>query len=51
MGIKPKRKKLVATAKNILDKGTNPERAQFLPYLLGNVAFYGGITGRPLNNC
>ena len=42
MGIKPKRRKLVATAKNILDKGTNPEQAQFLPYLQGYVAFYAG---------
>jgi len=34
--------KHVATAKNILDKGTNPEQAQFLPYLQGYVAFYAG---------
>ena len=34
--------KHVATAKAILDKGTNPEQAQFLPYLQGYVAFYGG---------
>jgi tetratricopeptide (TPR) repeat protein len=34
--------KHVAVAKNILDKGTNPEQAQFLPYLQGYVAFYGG---------
>ena len=33
--------KHVAAAKNILDKGTNPEQAQFLPYLQGYVAFYG----------
>jgi tetratricopeptide (TPR) repeat protein len=32
--------KHVAAAKNILDKGTNPEQAQFLPYLKGYVAFY-----------
>ncbi len=25
-----------------LDKGTNPEQAQYLPYLQGYVAFYGG---------
>jgi tetratricopeptide (TPR) repeat protein len=30
----------VAAAKNILDKGTNPEQAQFFPYLKGYVAFY-----------
>jgi tetratricopeptide (TPR) repeat protein len=32
----------VAAAKNILDKGTNPEQAQFFPYLQGYVAFYAG---------
>lgn len=30
----------VAAAKAILDKGTNPEQAQFFPYLLGYVMFY-----------
>jgi len=30
----------VAAAKAILDKGTNPEQAVFLPYLQGYVAFY-----------
>ncbi len=34
--------KHVAAAKAILGKGTNPEQAQFLPYLQGYVAFYGG---------
>lgn len=34
--------KHVAAAKSIFDKGTNPEQAQFLPYLQGYVAFYGG---------
>lgn len=34
--------KHVAAAKAILDKGTNPEQTQFLPYLQGYVAFYGG---------
>jgi len=34
--------KHVAAAKNILDKGTNPEQAQFIPYLQGYVAFYAG---------
>ena len=34
--------KHVAAAKAILDKGTNPEQAQFFPYLQGYVAFYGG---------
>ena len=31
----------VAAAKAILDKGTNPDQAQFFPYLRGYVAFYG----------
>jgi tetratricopeptide (TPR) repeat protein len=34
--------KHVAAAKAILDKGTNPEQAQFFPYLQGYVAFYVG---------
>jgi len=34
--------KHVAAAKAILDKGTNPQQAQFFPYLAGYVAFYGG---------
>jgi tetratricopeptide (TPR) repeat protein len=34
--------KHVAAAKNILDRRTNPEQAQFLPYLQGYVAFYAG---------
>jgi tetratricopeptide (TPR) repeat protein len=34
--------KHVAAAKVILDKGTNPEQAVFLPYLEGYVAFYAG---------
>ena len=34
--------KHVAAARAILDKGTIPEQAQFLPYLEGYVAFYAG---------
>jgi tetratricopeptide (TPR) repeat protein len=34
--------KHIADAKAILDKGTNPEQAPFLPYLQGYVAFYAG---------
>lgn len=34
--------KHVAAARAILDKGTNPEQAQFFPYLAGYVAFYSG---------
>jgi tetratricopeptide (TPR) repeat protein len=33
--------KHVAAAKTILDKGTNPQQAQFFPYLTGYVALYG----------
>ncbi len=29
-------------AKAALDKGTNPDQAQFMPYLEGYIAFYGG---------
>ena len=36
--------KHVAAAKAILDKGTNPDQAQFYPYLTGYVAFYTGDT-------
>jgi tetratricopeptide (TPR) repeat protein len=32
----------LVAAKNTLDKGTNPEQAQFLPYLEGYIAFYAG---------
>ena len=34
--------KHVAAAKSILEKGTNPEQTQYLPYLDGYVAFYTG---------
>lgn len=34
--------KHVAAAKLALDKGTNPQQAPFLAYLVGYVAFYGG---------
>jgi tetratricopeptide (TPR) repeat protein len=34
--------KHVAAAKAALDTGTNPQQAQFFPYLVGYVAFYGG---------
>ncbi len=32
----------LAAAKALYDKGTNPEQAQYVPYLVGYVAFYGG---------
>jgi tetratricopeptide (TPR) repeat protein len=41
-GEKVEAQKHVAAAKAILDKGTNPQQAQFYPYLVGYVAFYGG---------
>jgi len=41
-GNKAEAEKHVAAAKAILDRGTNPQQAQFLPYLVGYVAFYGG---------
>ena len=34
--------KHVAAAKAAFDKGTNPEQAPFVPYLVGYVAFYAG---------
>ncbi len=33
---------LAAAAKSIIDKETNPEQQQFVPYLEGYVEFYGG---------
>ena len=42
LGNQAEAQKHVAAAKTVLDKGTNPEQAQFLPYLQGYVAFYGG---------
>ncbi len=41
-GDKDGAQKHVALAKAALDKGTNPDQAQFLPYLTGYVAFYTG---------
>jgi tetratricopeptide (TPR) repeat protein len=34
--------KHVSVAKAALDRGRNPQQAQFYPYLVGYVAFYGG---------
>ena len=42
--------KHVAAAKAILDKGTNPEQAPFLPYLIGYVDFYAGDYKSALDN-
>lgn len=41
-GMKEEAQKHVAAAKAILDKGTNPTQAPFLPYLAGYVALYTG---------
>src|SRR5438105_886840 len=41
-GNKTEAQKHIAAAKNVFGKGTNPEQAQFLPYLQGYVAFYAG---------
>ena len=41
-GNKAETEKHVAAAKAVLDKGTNPQQAQFFPYLTGYVAFYLG---------
>ncbi len=40
----------LAAAKAALDKGTNPDQAQFLPYLEGYVAFYGGDYQTAIND-
>jgi len=41
-GNREEAQKHVAAAKAILDKGTNPQQAQFFPYLVGYVEFYAG---------
>ena len=41
-GHRAEAEKHVAAAKAILDKGTNPDQAQFFPYLEGYVAYYLG---------
>jgi tetratricopeptide (TPR) repeat protein len=41
-GQRDEAQKHVAAAKVALDKANNPDQAQFLPYLTGYVAFYGG---------
>jgi tetratricopeptide (TPR) repeat protein len=41
-GRKDEAQKHVQAAKAILDRGTNPDQARFLPYLEGYVAFYSG---------
>ncbi len=41
-GNKAEAQKHIVAAKSILDKGTNPDQAQFFPYLTGYAAFYAG---------
>ena len=41
-GNKAEAEKHVAAAKAALDRGRNPQQAQFFPYLVGYVAFYEG---------
>ncbi len=41
-GNKAEAQKHVEAAKAIFDKGTNPNQAPFVPYLMGYVAFYAG---------
>jgi tetratricopeptide (TPR) repeat protein len=41
-GQKDEAQKQVAAAKTAFDKANNPEQAQFMPYLTGYVAYYGG---------
>jgi tetratricopeptide (TPR) repeat protein len=48
LGNQAEAQKHVAAAKAILNKGTNPEQGQFLPYLQGYVAFYAGDYQRAL---
>jgi len=40
----------LAAAKAAIDKGTNPEQAQFVPYVEGYVAFYGGDYPAAIND-
>ena len=47
-GNKPEAERHVAAAKAILDRGTNPQQAQFFPYLVGYVALYTGDAGTAL---
>lgn len=41
-GNKAEAQQHLAAAKAAIDKGTNPDQAQFVPYVEGYVAFYGG---------
>lgn len=41
-GNKAEAQQHLTAAKAAIDKGTNPDQAQFVPYLEGYVAFYGG---------
>jgi Flp pilus assembly protein TadD len=47
-GNKAEAERHIAAAKAILDRGTNPQQAQFFPYLVGYVALYTGDAGTAL---
>lgn len=49
-GNKAEAQQHLAAAKAAIDKGTNPEQAQFVPYLEGYVAFYGGDYQAAIND-
>ncbi len=49
-GKKAEAQKYAANAKAIISKGTNPEQAQFVPYVEGYVAFYGGDYSAAIDN-
>ncbi|MFZ0707933.1 MAG: tetratricopeptide repeat protein [Candidatus Korobacteraceae bacterium] len=49
-GNKAEAQQHLAAAKAAIDKGTNPEQAQFVPYLEGYVAFYGGDYPTAIND-
>ncbi len=49
-GNKAEAQQHMAAAKAAIDKGTNPDQAQFVPYLEGYVAFYGGDYPAAIND-
>jgi Flp pilus assembly protein TadD len=49
-GDKTKADQLTAQAKAVIGKGTNPDQAQFVPYLEGYVAYYGGDYAKAISD-
>src|SRR5689334_5405290 len=49
-GQKDEAQKQVAAAKAAFDKANNPDQAQFVPYLTGYVAYYGGDYKTAIND-